>query len=488
MKLNGWKWLSVLGALSVGVASAQETNELELLRKEIRELRTRTQLLEQKLDSIEKRPAPAAATTEAATAPAITVSATPAAVTKPWSPADPIRVGKGGTYADLGLVATFSAGGSTARDIEGGTQLGGHDPNQRGFTVQGVEMNLQGAIDPFFRGNANIAFTLDSKGETGVELEEAWLETVSLPWNLQVRAGQILTEFGRLNPQHPHSWAFVDEPLVNGRFFGPDGLRNPGARFSWLVPTPFYSELMLSVQNSVGGTAYSFVADSSPLTITNTLPNGRIVTFTTTRGVHSFADLLFAPRYVASFDLNDSQTLVAGLSAAFGPNETGQGNSTGIYGTDIYWKWKSPKAHGGFPFVSWQTEAMLREYEYAFQSVMPGGRPYFAEGTDVSWGFYSQIAWGFANGWVAGLRGEYASRTGRWAMIEMIMPGGRPVSVADPAFGARWRISPNLTWYPSEFSKLRLQYNYDDRDGIGVDHSIWLQFEFLLGAHAAHKF
>jgi len=52
----------------------------------------------------------------------------------------------------------------------------------------------------------------------------------------------------------------------------------------------------------------------------------------------------------------------------------------------------------------------------------------------------------------------------------------------------RWRLSPNLTWYPTEFSKIRLQYNYDKRSGIGSDHSVWLQFEFLLGAHAAHKF
>jgi len=48
--------------------------------------------------------------------------------------------------------------------------------------------------------------------------------------------------------------------------------------------------------------------------------------------------------------------------------------------------------------------------------------------------------------------------------------------------------SPNLTWFPSEFSKIRLQYNHDQRRHIGVDHSIWLQFEFVLGAHAAHKF
>jgi hypothetical protein len=98
----------------------------------------------------------------------------------------------------------------------------------------------------------------------------------------------------------------------------------------------------------------------------------------------------------------------------------------------------------------------------------------------VDWGFYTQLAWGFRPGWVMGLRGDYVAPT-KMAAYETILG-------ADPNRAERWRISPNLTWYPSEFSKLRLQYNYDDRDGIGVDHSVWLQFEFLLGAHAAHKF
>src|SRR5436309_2827539 len=101
-------------------------------------------------------------------------------------------------------------------------------------------------------------------------------------------------------------------------------------------------------------------------------------------------------------------------------------------------------------------------------------------GTLTDWGFYSQVLYGFRKGWVAGLRGDYVGRTSR-ANYEGVY--GNDTDRLD-----RWRISPNLTWYPSEFSKIRLQYNYDDRRGIGVDHSIWLQFEFLLGAHAAHKF
>jgi hypothetical protein len=93
---------------------------------------------------------------------------------------------------------------------------------------------------------------------------------------------------------------------------------------------------------------------------------------------------------------------------------------------------------------------------------------------------YSQVLWGFRKGWVAGLRGDYVGRLDN-AAYEGLYGN-------DPERDARWRLSPNLTWYPTEFSKFRLQYNYDNRKGIGEDHSLWLQFEFLLGSHGAHKF
>ena len=100
--------------------------------------------------------------------------------------------------------------------------------------------------------------------------------------------------------------------------------------------------------------------------------------------------------------------------------------------------------------------------------------------TITDFGLYSQITYGFRKGWVAGLRGDYLFPDER-AKYEDIVG-------TDLDRASRWRISPNLTFYPSEFSKIRLQYNYDRRNGIGDDHSVWLQFEFLLGTHAAHKF
>jgi hypothetical protein len=92
------------------------------------------------------------------------------------------------------------------------------------------------------------------------------------------------------------------------------------------------------------------------------------------------------------------------------------------------------------------------------------------------WGMYSQVLWGFKPRWVTGIRGDYA--------------GGNSATYdsSDPFRGERYRVSPVLTFYPSEFSKLRLQYNYDTGEFVGDQHSVWMQLEFLLGAHGAHKF
>ncbi len=398
-------------------------------------------------------------------------SAKPAELSKPWSPANPITLlGGQRNYLNLSFDGLFAAGTSTADDIEQ-LEQGDHDPHQRGFTLQNLETVFEGKVDPYFRAIANIVMKIDTHGDTGIEAEEAFLETMSLPWNLQVKAGQFLTEFGRMNATHPHTWDFVDAPLVLNRFMGPDGLRNPGARVSWLTPTPFYSELFFAIQNSQGETAHSFRNDNGDAPFF-----GRPVTQGRVKNVD---DMLFTARYAASFDLTDAQTILGGASAAFGPNGTGNGADTQIYGVDLFWKWKSPQQHAGFPFVTWQTEAMLRRFQadaFAGDAVIPA----LPDETLTDYGLYSQVAYGFRKGWVAAFRGDYVFPDKRGAYEALAGP--------DPDRATRWRLSPNLTYYPSEFSKIRLQYNYDDRNGAGDDHSVWLQFEFLLGSHAAHKF
>lgn len=391
---------------------------------------------------------------------------------KPWSASQPITLARAGSaYMNVSFDALMDLGWSTASDPSKQLQLGDHDPLQRGFSLRNAEIALDGAVDPYFKGFANIVFKLDKNNETELELEEVFLQSTSLPGDLQLKAGQFFAAFGRQNPQHPHQWAFVDQPLMLNRALGPEGLRNLGAQLSWLIPLPFYTEAFLGVFNGNSGQAFSF---RNPGEDDGTGVNRFAGRATLGHGLRGPGDLLYVPRIASSFELNDSQTLLVGASGAFGPNDTGAHHRTEIYGVDLFWKWKPVNASEGYPFVSFQTEALYRRFEAgADPTASPGPLP--AE-TLGDWGFYAQLMWGFKPHWVTGLRGEFV--TGNKGAFDSM----------DVFRGDRTRISPVLTWYPSEFSKVRLQYNYDRGQFLGDQHSVWLQWEFQLGAHSAHKF
>jgi hypothetical protein len=115
------------------------------------------------------------------------------------------------------------------------------------------------------------------------------------------------------------------------------------------------------------------------------------------------------------------------------------------------------------------------------------GNPIVIAGDTLrDWGLYTQLLYGFAYRWAAGLRYEYGTGSGSNVDEE-----GNPVSrAADPFRSDRYRISPLIIFHPTEFSRIRLQYNYDHADFL-VDeeaHSVWLGAEVFFGAHAAHKY
>ena len=376
----------------------------------------------------------------------------------------------GSAYMNLSYGALMVGGWSSKADPSAQLELGDHDPIKRGFALRNAEIAVDGAVDPYFKGFANIVLKLDKNNETSIELEESFVQTTALPGNLQLKAGQYFAAFGRQNAQHPHTWAFVDQPLILGRTFGPDGLRSIGAQLSWLAPTPFYTELFLSVLDGQGSTAFSFRNPGEPDATGVERYAGRA---TTDRPLRGAQDLLFVPRVASSFELGDNQTLVLGVSGAFGPNDTGSRSRTQVYGADVFWKWKPADAAQGFPYLTWQTEVLRRNFEAGADPLATVPLP--AETLRDS-GFYSQLVWGFAPRWNIGLRADYV--TGNNAAAD----------ASDPYRGKRRRISPELTFYPSEFSKLRFQYNFDHGDLFGSADSFWMQLEFNLGAHAAHKY
>ena len=92
----------------------------------------------------------------------------------------------------------------------------------------------------------------------------------------------------------------------------------------------------------------------------------------------------------------------------------------------------------------------------------------------------NRLLYGFRHGWAAGLRVEYANGDGN--SVE-----GRS---QDPLRDERFRLSPLLVFWPTEFSRLRLQYNYDWADHLDDNeaHTVWLGLEAQFGPHPAHKY
>ena len=443
--------------------------ELETMKRQMKEMQQQMKRREETIRALEAKEA-AAPTGPAAEKPATAAAALDRALEEAKAaapaPAGPALAAQRVGGATLRLIDTsfdilFAAGASTAGDAEIALLEGGaHDPRRRGFTLQQGELSLAGAVDPYFTGEAHVVFT-----DEDVELEEAFFTTTSLPWGLQLKGGYFFTEFGRINSIHPHAWNWLDQPIVNSRLFGGEGLRNPGARLGWLLPVPWFSELYLGAQNASGETAASFLGEERVA--------GRPLV---DRDVRNPSDLLYLGRWEHAWLLGDTWSTKLGGSALFGPNASGPDGRTRIYGGDFLFKWRPATNFRGWPFLSLQTEVMQRDYEADGVARAPA----LGATTLHDWGLYTQALYGFRYGWAGGLRYEYASGSGQSV-------GGR---AADAFRDDRHRVSPLMVWRASEFSRMRLQYNWDRADHLahGDAHSVWLGFELLYGAHAAHKY
>lgn len=337
---------------------------------------------------------------------------------------------------DLSLVLDVAGAIFSERDS---LQMGGHDPSETGFNLQQLELAIGSNIDPYLRFDANLVFSL-----FGVEIEEAVATTLALPWSLQARAGQFLTRFGRINTMHPHAWSFADQPLVSGKLFGSEGSRGLGAELSWLSPLPWYAELMLSAGDAAGECCARSFFGAEDL------------------GVRAVDDLLYTAALKQCFPFGADWSLAWGLSGQFGPNATGNANRTAIYGTDLYLRYR-PVGSTSRTAVSLTVEAMLRSRQVPDDVLQDGGG-------------YAQLVWNIDPRWEAGVR---------WELV---------TGVADDPLDPDWteqrtRTSAQVTFYPSHFSRLRLQGSLDRPEWL--DEPIWAAFlalEIIAGAHGAHAF
>lgn len=502
-----WFALAIATGLAAVPAVAPGADELERLRRELemmkrqmRALQDAMQRQESTIRTLEAQREAGAARPEASPAPTALDAAleaaraaappppqpAPAPTTAPALFARPLGARTALRLIDISTDILVAAGSSTAdNDTVALLQGGAHDPKRRGFTLQQAEFSFSGAVDPYFTGEAHVIMT-----DSSIELEEAFLTTQRLPYGLQLELGHFLTEFGRINPTHPHAWDWVDQPIIATRLLGGDGLRNPGVRLGWLTPLPWFSHVDLGLQNAGGETAPSFLGETAGGDHGHghghdhghggAEDEGGIGGRPAVYGdVRNLGDLLYLARWSHAFAFGDELTGVLGGSALYGPNSSGADGRTWIFGGDLVLKWRPASNFRGWPFLTWQSEFMQRNYKAAAVHDE-------ADLLDLpaavlrDWGFYTQLLYGFRYGWAAGLRYEYAGGSGESV-------GGRE---ADPMRSTRHRVAPLLSWRPTEYSRIRLQYNLDRARFLDDEwqSSVWLAFEVLYGEHPAHKY
>ena len=323
-------------------------------------------------------------------------------------------------------------------------QTGAHDPTENGFNLQQLELSIAAPVDPYLRFDANIVF-----GLFGVEIEEAYATTLDLGGGFQSRFGQMLTRFGRLNPTHPHAWDFVDQPFALGRVFGGEGNRGLGVELSYLTPLPWYLELSTSATSAAGeASARSFYGPDD-------------------LGVESPLDLLYVTTVKQFFPLTQDWSLLFGVSGALGPNSTGRSNRSDVYGADLYLKYRPISRHSS-TWLALQSEWLYRRRQIPSDVIQ-----------DV--GGYLQLVYRFAQRF--SVAGRY-----EWGSPAYGRDGDVAVDYLDPEWDrARTRVSANVTHYPTEFSRFRLQGSRDS----GLGEPVWAAFlaaEVAVGAHGAHPF
>ena len=404
----------------------------------------------------------------------------PAAATSDSPPPAPANLARGSQSLNPDISAIV--------DLDFGYQrrqlsfLAGDDPDLKSATgrkaigplVQEVELALSAIVDPYFKGEVYLTIP----NLSGLEVEEAFATTTSLPANLQVKMGSFRSAFGRQNGQHLHVQDFTRRPLINAAFLGADGLRGAAAQVSWLVPLPFYLTVFGEVRR--------------PSTPDQPVPVGAdeqaIPPPVSTFGGGTASDLSYVGAAKAFAELSDDWSVYGGLNVAKGispgifiPASTGTyalgaNRGTVLLGGDLYVKWKPANVSGGYHSLAWQTEAIFRHFSDG-------------DGLPGEWdgGLYSQIVAQVSRRWFVGVRGDLL---------------GLPTSSV-LARTAREAIS--LTFQPSEFARVRAyleaeQANLAAGSGPvpagqliptltpGTAVAAFLQLEISIGAHGAHAF
>lgn len=348
------------------------------------------------------------------------------------------------------LLPDVSAVGDLVGDLspEQSTQ-----PDESRFAVREVEVAIQAAVDPYFRGDVFLGVSPTE----GIAIEQAFLTTTGLPHGLEARLGRFLMPFGKQNQTHRHDLHTFEYPYVIQRFLGDEGLKGTGASLSKLMaPFGFYQEIQLSVVDRLGDPGEDLRTEA---------PASR-----------RLGGMGYQARLRNYWDLSQNTNVELGASAMTGRRPAA---TSGIFeainainarqstlGADLTVRWR-PLQQGLYKSLILQGEVMHQVNERNPEA--PGGVDLLHPSRDFT--------------------GAYLF--GRWQLGQRLFLGGRYDWLEDPELdGTRLQAtSADLEFFPSEFSKLLVGYEHRFADlDLPAPDRILLQATFSLGPHKPHPF
>src|SRR4029078_9706155 len=101
-------------------------------------------------------------------------------------------------------------------------------PIPQGLSLGESEISFAANIDDRFYGQLTLSYEDDS-GRTGVNIEEAYIDTLALPDGLSVRLGRFFSNIGYLNSHHTHTDKLLDRALPQQPPYEPGHFRRPPA-------------------------------------------------------------------------------------------------------------------------------------------------------------------------------------------------------------------------------------------------------------------
>lgn len=347
-----------------------------------------------------------------------------------------------------------------------GFALGGEaELAPEGFSLGHSEIVFSNNIDDKFYGKLTLAIA-EHDNELEVELEEAFFETLSLGGGFTIRGGRFYSAIGYLNQQHEHAWDFKDAPLIYRALFG-DQYFDDGLRVSVILPTELLIELGAE---ALSGRKYPAGGEHSGV--------GNWTAFANIGGdigvSHSWQAGL---SYLSADDIERESG--AHAHAATTEIPLFQGDSE-IIGANAIYKW-APDGNYRERNVKLQFEYFNRDETGSI--TLLNSSPLETSTLDSKQdGWYLQATWQFARSWRTGIRYDLLDSDNKGSDPGVLDEAGLVANGHQPE-----RVSIMAEWIPSEFSRIRLQYNRDDSYQV-PDDQVYVQYTFSIGAHGAHAF